>query len=109
MNAEDNRTPRTTKKSAIVIVGVITLAIGVLIGLTVTKSSAGSSAIVASEKIPANQLSSVASSGLNPPNPVEWNPFQEFRDLQAQMDQMFDRMLREPNPFGGLDAIMKVN
>jgi len=93
MNTDDNKTTRTTKKSTTAIVGVITLAIGVLIGLTVTKSKAGNSAAtVAAAKIQTNQMSSAATPGLNPAGQAEWNPFQEIRDMQAQMDQMFSQM-----------------
>jgi HSP20 family molecular chaperone IbpA len=92
MNTDDNETTKTNKKSTTVIVGVITLAIGVLIGLTVTKSMGGNpTPAVTTAKIATNQMSSVASA----PNPAgwdEWNPFQEMRDMQAQMDRMFNRM-----------------
>ena len=92
MNTNDNKTTGTAKKSTTAIVGVITLAIGVLIGLTVTKSKAGNSAAVAPAKIQTNQMSSAASPGLNPAGQAEWNPFQEIRDMQAQMDRMFSQM-----------------
>jgi len=93
MNTEDNKTARTTKKSTTAIVGVITLAIGVLIGLTVTKSKAGNSAAsVAAANSETNQVLSAASPGLNPAGQAEWNPFQEIRDMQLQMDQMFSQM-----------------
>ena len=93
MNTDDNKTTRTTKKSTTAIVGVITLAIGILIGLAVTKSKAGNSATtVATAQIQTNQMSSAASPGLNPAGQAEWNPFQEIRDMQAQMNQMFNQM-----------------
>jgi HSP20 family molecular chaperone IbpA len=92
MNTDEKRPTGTTSKSTIVIVGVITLAAGVLIGLTVTKSMGGNPApAVTTAKIATNQMSSVASA----PNPAgwdEWNPFQGMRDMQSQMDQMFNRM-----------------
>jgi HSP20 family molecular chaperone IbpA len=92
MNTDEDKTTRTTKKSTTVIVGVITLAIGVLVGLAVTKSRAGNPATGATAKIPTNQMSSVASPGLNPAGQMEWNPFEEIRDMQLQMDQMFNQM-----------------
>ena len=96
MNNDDHKTTGTAKKSTTVIVSVITLAIGVLIGLTVTKSKAGNSAAtMAAAKIQTNQMSSAATPGLNPAGQAEWNPFQEIRDMQAQINQSFDKMYEQ--------------
>ncbi len=92
MNTDDSKTTRTTKKTTTVIVGVITLAIGVLIGLAVTKSRAGNSTGLETAKTPASQMASASAPGLNATGPAEWNPFQEIRNLQMQMDQMLNQM-----------------
>ena len=95
MNTDDNvkiTPPRTNKRSVPVIVGVITLAVGILIGLAVTKTRAGNSAPETVAMTPTNGMSSATNSALSAAGPVEWNPFQEIRDLQTQMDQLFSQM-----------------
>ncbi len=84
-NAQANKT--ANKKSAIV--GITTLVAGVLIGLTAMKYVAGKSTAMAATKSP---KASAADPGPKHEGPVEWNPFQEIRNMQLHMDQMFDAM-----------------
>jgi len=93
------------KKSTTVIVGVITLAIGVLIGLTVTKSMGGNSAGLETAKTPASQMASASAPGPNPASPAEWNPFPEIRNLQLQMDQVFNQLSDQFRLEPGLNSL----
>ena len=78
-NAQANKT--ANKKSAIV--GITTLVAGVLIGLTAMKYVAGKSTAMAATKSP---KASTADPAPKHEGPVEWNPFQEVRNMQLHMD-----------------------
>lgn len=84
---------RTNKITTTVIIGVITLALGLVIGVTAAESGTG---IFSAKARNSNTATNdVSSSSLNNPQSTsmeEWNPFQQIRDMQAQMDRMFSRM-----------------
>jgi HSP20 family molecular chaperone IbpA len=95
MNTESNKTVRTNKTTTTVIIGVITLAIGLVIGVAAAESSARVSGAMKVANTPTNQMSLASSSNPTPGVQNEWNPFQEIRDMQAQMDQSFDQMFQQ--------------
>ena len=96
MNINNNKTARTNKITTTVIIGLATLVIGLMIGAATAETGTGlltrtRKADTRKGNEVTNQMSSAASSskpgGLN-----AWDPFQEIRNMQAQMDQSFDQM-----------------
>lgn len=92
MNIDRTRIIRTNRLSTTLTVAVITLVMGVIIG------GAGAeigSSIPDLKKANNTMLGTVSSSTQNTPQPGsvdEWNPFQQIRNMQAQMDRMFNQM-----------------
>ncbi len=82
-------TKNTNKKSTTGIVGVTTLVVGVLIGLAAMKYTGGKSSAMAAT--PTAKPAAV-SPRLHKADSAVWNPFQQIRDMQLRMDQMFDQM-----------------
>lgn len=93
MNTDPSKIIRTNKTSTTVIIGAITLAVGLAIGVMAAESGAASaSAKGQTGAATTNQLSSSVSN-LPPLGRADaWNPFQEIRDMQARMDRMFNEM-----------------
>jgi HSP20 family molecular chaperone IbpA len=85
-------TKNASKRSIMAIGGAAILAIGVLLGFVITKYATGIPIAAAATKSPQNLPPPVVSSAQSSAGSVEWNPFQEIRDMQLHMDQMFDRM-----------------
>jgi HSP20 family molecular chaperone IbpA len=84
---------RTNKTTTTVIIGIITLAMGLVVGVTAAESGIGIFGAKARDNNTATN--DVSSSSLNNPRSAsvdEWNPFQQIRDMQAQMDRMFSQM-----------------
>ncbi len=100
MNTSDNtsenkKVARTNKTTTTVIIGVAALAIGLMIGAATAETGTG---LLPGTKKPApatNQMSSAATSSPQSGVAPEWNPFQEIRDMQAQMDRSFDQMFEQ--------------
>jgi HSP20 family molecular chaperone IbpA len=93
MSSDEVKEPKaTSRKATTAIVGVITLAIGIFVGLGVTKYMRGYSPALAATRIAAKQSAPAASPVRSPGGPAEWNPFQEIRDAQLQIDKMFNQM-----------------
>lgn len=86
MNTDDKKTA-STNKTTTVIVGAITLVAGLAIGVTVAESHARASDTTQMVLTPTNQTAAASTS-----SPDQWNPFQQIRDMQAQMDRMFNQM-----------------
>lgn len=88
MNTNPNNIVRTNRTIVTVLVAAITLGLGVVIGVTAESGNHGSS----SSTSPATntKLSTVANATSVGPN--QWNPFQEIRNMQSQMDRMFSQM-----------------
>ena len=104
MNTEHVKIIRTNKTITTVAVAVLTLALGLAIGLAAGKSGNSSRSWSASNAT-TNTLSSAPGilPGMSPNN---WNPFQEVRKMQAQMDQMFNQMNQQ---FMGMPALNGFN
>ena len=84
---------RTNKTITTIIIGAITLVMGLVIGVTAAESGIGIFGAKAKESNTATN--DVSSPSLNNPQSAsvdEWNPFQQIRDMQAQMDRMFGQM-----------------
>lgn len=91
MNPIDSKTPRTNKTTTTVIVGAAMLGIGLVIGVAATQTGAGRLTTVGKSKM-TNQISSVSASSPTSGSQNTWDPFQEIRNMQEQMDQSFDQM-----------------
>lgn len=95
MNTNGNKINGTTKTTTTVIIGAVTLLIGLAIGVTAAESHAGTS--VAAKMAdgltnPTNPMSLSPPASPQSANLDEWNPFQDIRDMQAQMNRMFNQM-----------------
>jgi HSP20 family molecular chaperone IbpA len=81
---------RTNKTTTTIIVGVITLGVGLVIGMASAGTSNGRSG--------SSGASSTTNQMWSPPNALQsqnidaWNPFQEIRNMQARMDRLFNQM-----------------
>lgn len=91
---------KTFKKP--VVVGFVMLLAGLLIGVAAEKYSARSAEATISQGVaprsfggPASQLP--APDTLFPGTDDAWDPFREMRDLQAEMDRMFQRSISRFN------------
>jgi HSP20 family molecular chaperone IbpA len=84
---------RTNKITTTIIIGAITLALGLVIGVTAAESGIGIFGVKARDNNTAtNDVSSSSPNNLQSASKEEWNPFQQIRDMQAQTDRMFNRM-----------------
>ena len=93
MDTDASKTTATaTKKSTLAIGAAAILAIGVLLGLAVTRYTAGIPVAAAATKSQKNLSPTAAAPGHPSAAVVEWNPFQELRDMQLQMDQMVNQI-----------------
>jgi HSP20 family molecular chaperone IbpA len=82
-------------KSQLAIGAAAILAIGVLLGHAVTRYTAGIPVAAAATKSAKNLPPTAAVPGHPSAALVEWNPFQELRNMQLQMDQMVNSMTTE--------------
>lgn len=94
MNNDRMRTAKTNKLSTTLTIGVITLVMGVIIG--------GAAAEIGT--VPGEADTSVATAGTasssaqgspQPGGMDQWNPFHQMRQMQSQMDRMFNQMARQ--------------
>ena len=92
MNTIGNKTTGASITTTTVIIGVVALAIGLVIGVTAAESGTGIFGAARTANTPTNQVSSSSTSSLKPDGQSGWNPFDEINNMQAQMDQMFNRM-----------------
>lgn len=81
-----------SKKSAIVMGGFATLAVGVLIGMIAMKYAGHVPTAAAATKGPSTASPIAATTDTNSTGSAAWNPFQDLWDTQLRMDQMFDQM-----------------
>jgi HSP20 family protein len=89
-NINSSKPPRMNKTTTTTIIGFATLVIGLALGAAAAET--GSMPKITPKAYPTNQISSTASSNLKAGGLETWNPFQEMRDMQAQIDQSFDQM-----------------
>jgi HSP20 family molecular chaperone IbpA len=94
MDTIDSKTPRTNKTTTTVIVGLATLGIGLVIGAAATQTGAGLLNGAGKAKA-TNQIFSVSANSPNSGNQNTWDPFQEIRNMQEQMDQSFNQMFEQ--------------
>lgn len=92
MNTDRNFSPRTNKTTTTVIIGALTLAVGLAIGVTAAESHAGMSGAGSTAGTPTNQMSSTVGGSLQSGGLDQWNPFQEIRNMQSRMDRLFNQM-----------------
>jgi HSP20 family molecular chaperone IbpA len=83
-----NKNYITTIVNRPLVAGLAALGLGVAIGMAAERSLAPGAKTANSSAAPAGPLSL-----LSPPGGGAWDPFQEMRDMQAQMDQMFQDSL----------------
>ena len=95
-NTNGNKTPRTNRITITVVIGLVTLVIGLMIGAAAAENGIGLSSTTQQPNAPTKQkLSSASSTSPQTAGQAEWNPFQEIRDMQAQMNQSFDQMFQQ--------------
>ena len=94
-NAGGSRPARTNKTTLTVIVGFLTLILGMAIGAAAAETGTGLLRLSQKTSPATNQTLSAAAGGLNPGGTAELNPFQQIRDMQAQMAKSFDRMFQQ--------------
>ena len=93
MDAENVQTTKFgSRKSTLILAGIVTLAGGVLIGIAAMKYGAGVSSAEAATSLPRNSRPVAAAPSAGSSGLATWNPFQEIQDMQLHMDQMFDQM-----------------
>jgi HSP20 family molecular chaperone IbpA len=84
---------RGLRRSTLIIGGVAILALGMLVGIGTTKYVAGIPTAAAATTSRTNHgPTPTAQPAQAPPGAAAWNPFREIRDMQLQMDRMFDQM-----------------
>ena len=88
-------TVKSYKKSQLAIGAAAILAVGLLLGHAVTKYTAGIPVAAAATKSPKNLPPTAVAPGKPSAGVAEWNPFQELRNMQLQMDQMVNSMTTE--------------
>jgi HSP20 family molecular chaperone IbpA len=91
---ETSKTTPTIRypKVTMAVGAVAVLSLGMLLGIATTKHVAGIPVAVAATKTLKDAPPPVAAPAKATAAATEWNPFQEMRDMQLRMDQMFDRM-----------------
>jgi len=77
-----------------VITGLIALVAGLAIGVSATELEKGTATAGKNSSAAMNQTSSTIASDANVAAQT-WDPFQQIRDMQMQMDKMFSRMSSE--------------
>jgi HSP20 family molecular chaperone IbpA len=88
MSTDSTQTNKKVDKKS-TIVGAITLVAGIFIGLIAMRYVGGHATAMAATKAP---RAPAAAAAVKHEGPVQWNPFQEIRDMQSNMDQVFDAM-----------------
>lgn len=95
MNTTTNissKPPRMNTITTTVIIGFSTLVIGLALGAAAAET--GSMPKITQEARPApSPAPQAATSNVKPGTLGDWNPFQEMRDMQAQIDLSFDKMV----------------
>jgi HSP20 family molecular chaperone IbpA len=90
-NIRRNQPPRMNRTTTTVVIGLVTLGIGLVLGAAAAET--GSMPNLTRQAHPTNPISSTAPSDPKGGGLPGWNPFQEMRDMQAQIDQSFDKMV----------------
>ena len=92
MNAMmSSKTPRTNKIATTVVISLTTLVIGLVIGAAAAETGSGLTSLTRKANPAMNVAPPVAAGDQTPAGLETGNPFQEMRDLQAQIDQSFDK------------------
>jgi HSP20 family molecular chaperone IbpA len=87
---------KTTKtRSKLILGGTAVLVAGMFLGFAATKYGAGVATATAATRATKGSSSTTASRGTHAAKPMAWNPFQEMRDMQLHMDQMFNQMVTD--------------
>lgn len=95
MNTTTNinyRPPRMNKTTTTVIIGFFMLVIGLALGAAAAETGSMPKIMQMVQPAPA-PASPAANSNVKPGGLGDWNPFQEMRDMQAQIDQSVDKMV----------------
>jgi HSP20 family molecular chaperone IbpA len=79
-------------RSKLILGGAAVLVAGMFLGFLATRYGAGEASAAAATKAAKAWPAAKASAGTHADNATAWNPFQEIRDMQLQMDQMFNQM-----------------
>jgi HSP20 family protein len=103
-----------TTYSKIGFIAIIALIIGIAIGMTETSLKSGTSGATKAPDLTTNQLSTDVMPAPILPTPIfqspgvtgpTWEPLQQIRDMQMQMDTLYNRIASEFNgepQFGGM-------
>lgn len=91
-NSGNKKSGRSGRAMTTVIVGCVTLILGLVIGAAAEESGARFLSGKAPAAATTNEI--LAASAVSPPagGSPAWDPFQEVRRMQEQMDESFDRM-----------------
>lgn len=87
-----SKPPRMNKTTTTVIIGFSSLAIGMALGAAAAETGSMPKNTQRVQPAPA-PAAQAATSNLKPDSLGDWNPFQEMRDMEAQIDQSFDKMV----------------
>lgn len=91
MNVSETKRTRTNKTTTTVVVGLVTLALGLVIGAA-AENGTGLLSGKRQANPATNDVSSAAPAGPQAGVQSVWDPFREIRSMQRQMDQSFDQM-----------------
>ena len=92
-----------------IILGLLMLLVGLLIGGTAVKFTAGTAGRSLKTESPADALSKGQATQIPTPDTLfpgaddSWDPFREMRDLQMEMDRMFQRSISRFNSSPSMD------
>lgn len=95
MNTTTNispKPPRMNRTTTTVIIGFFALVIGLAFGAAAAETGSMPKVTQKVQPGPA-PTAQAATSNVKTGSPGDWNPFQEMRDMQAQIDQSFDKMV----------------
>lgn len=94
MNTTGNKTFRTNKTTTTVVIGFVTLVIGMLLGAAAAETGSLPNFTRKAQPAP-GQITSTVPGNLKAGGMETWNPFQQMRDMQAQIDQSFDTLVQQ--------------
>ena len=91
MNINETKTTRANKTTTTAVVGLVALALGLVIGAA-AENGAGLHSGKRQANPATNDISSAAPASPQRGVQSAWDPFQEIRAMQRQMDRSFDQM-----------------
>lgn len=108
MNTIPNKILRTYKTSTALAAGAIILAVGLIIGVTVARAGGSANSHAGNSADATGGTTLQAGGGSSSGVLNQWNPFQQMRQMQAQMDKMFTQMTRQFQSEPGLSGFTDI-